>query len=797
MAEERLPKIGGTPAPGPQPHRSPRIQTASADASDLDYETPTADIGDLGTLKEPERSRAEIADAARTPHPSSSHRPAESTPPLTGPLVAETVRLTHSPLDSAGAERVSHSPPPDSASALDATQPVSPGEIPIPPTATPGPTSSAPGPIPSTPASAATDPTVLIAAAPAVAPPPRPPALVPARQPTIMGYDLLGPLGKGTFGSVWRARQVRTGALVAVKLFDRDIAMDWDFLHREIQCLLLVAKHPHVVTLLDADFVQKPPFMVTELMEGSLDQEIKRVRQEIRKQSASDDVDLPWSPYPDFRRAMVWFEEMARGLHYVHGKALLHCDLKPANVLLDDQGRVRIVDFGQSIVRGSHQLSMGTLFYMPPEQTEGVEKDEQARPDVRWDVYALGATIYSLLAGRPPRSGRKQLQSIRTAGTVATRFEVYRDLLTKTPLVPLRQVNRAMPEDFAAIVEKCLEVDPGRRYETAGEVLDDLDRMRRKDPLLCRRPWKRSYLLERFVHRNALWLIPLVALIAVLGISVIEMNRRIMRQQRVVITQMHREGGQTVTETFTNAPTRAQGVVEAEIDTYLTDLLGARDALDRGDPSRAKILLEACQPFARGWEWGYLRAKVDEALARPGSTPQQDSGARGVTRVEGLPQSSGHVQLPHDGQLVVVNRNIGEAEVLRARDGRPDPEFLDAGGVPFRAVALGRDGRTALLLRSTGEILVRRQPDFTPQSFAKHPGATAVAISPDLRRAVSIDAAGELEVWLLRNGREVLTVPVGPHKPTALEFSAAGRAIIVYHDDDSATILTAAPFAAD
>src|SRR4029077_13344833 len=89
--------------------------------------------------------------------------------------------------------------------------------------------------------------------------------------------------------------------------------------------------------------------------------------------------------------------EIAIGLSHAHGKGVVHCDLKPANVLLDQDGKPRLGDFGPSRLSPEPKPALGTLFYMAPEQA-----DMQAVPDVRWDVYALGAILYCLIVGLPP-----------------------------------------------------------------------------------------------------------------------------------------------------------------------------------------------------------------------------------------------------------------------------------------------------------------------------------------------------------------------------------------------------------
>ncbi|HEX4046915.1 MAG TPA: serine/threonine-protein kinase, partial [Elusimicrobiota bacterium] len=149
--------------------------------------------------------------------------------------------------------------------------------------------------------------------------------------PDIPGYVLVSPIGSGAFAQVWKAWQARTHKWVAVKVFTQKSGVNWLFLQREVERLIRLDKHPHVVSLLDADLDGELPYYVMDYMEGG---------------SLEKFVD-PKNAVPA-ARAALWLEELASALAYVHAKGLIHCDLKPANILLDEEGHVRLADFGQS-----------------------------------------------------------------------------------------------------------------------------------------------------------------------------------------------------------------------------------------------------------------------------------------------------------------------------------------------------------------------------------------------------------------------------------------------------------------
>lgn len=296
----------------------------------------------------------------------------------------------------------------------------------------------------------------------------------PPRPPDIPGYQLTEKLGQGSFGEVWSGLQVRTGQSVAVKIITVSASMNWRYLEHEVARLRQVAEHPHVVTLLDADLQHTPPFFVMTLHSRTLQGWTGAVNQ-----------------------VVGWLEQMARALNYTHSRGLLHCDLKPSNVLLDNEGMARLSDFGQSVGRGEPSKSLGSLGYMSPEQAA-----RQSIPDVSWDIYGLGATIYALLTGQTPRLDDACRLELATLSDPDSKLQRYLEILKQRPLVPIRRLNPAVDRDLAAIVENCLAFEPERRTPQMSQILEDLDRRRSHLPLLCRRPWSAGYRLRRYVRRQ-------------------------------------------------------------------------------------------------------------------------------------------------------------------------------------------------------------------------------------------------------------------------------------------------------
>jgi serine/threonine protein kinase len=269
----------------------------------------------------------------------------------------------------------------------------------------------------------------------------------------VEGYDIEKCLGAGAFGTVWLATQRSTGKKVAIKFYEHRGGLDWALLNREVEKLAFLYTDRDIVQLIDVGWDATPPYYVMEyLSRGSLEQLLQH------------------GPLPA-SEAVRMVREVAQALVHAHGRGILHCDLKPANVLLDNDWKVRLADFGQSRLSYEQLPALGTLFYMAPEQA-----DLTATPDARWDVYALGALLYHLLTGSPPHRTAPLEDRLRGAPDLNVRLQDYRQAIaTAPPLTAQRQV-RGVDRALAEIVNRSLEPDPARRYPNAQAVLDALDR---------------------------------------------------------------------------------------------------------------------------------------------------------------------------------------------------------------------------------------------------------------------------------------------------------------------------------
>ena len=274
----------------------------------------------------------------------------------------------------------------------------------------------------------------------------------------LAGYRLEALLGRGGMGVVYRARDLALDRDVALKLLAPHLADDVSFRERFLTESRVAAslEHPNVVPIHDAGEIDGQLYIAMRLVEGS---DLKVVLRE-----------GPLEP----ARAVRMLEQVASALDAAHVRGLVHRDVKPSNVLLDEQGHVYLADFGLSRYLGDAALplgpakSLGTADYVAPEQIRGEEVDGRA------DVYALGCMLYECLAGEPP---------FRRGTDAAT---LYAQLEEAPPTLP----------GLEEVLPKALAKEPDGRYATCGELIDDArrgarDRRAEAQPLAARRRRRR------------------------------------------------------------------------------------------------------------------------------------------------------------------------------------------------------------------------------------------------------------------------------------------------------------------
>ena len=287
--------------------------------------------------------------------------------------------------------------------------------------------------------------------------------------PAIPGYEVLGRLGHGGMGVVYKSRQVSLNRTVALKMILAGAHASPERLarfHIEAEALASL-QHPNIVQIHEVGAHDGCPYLALEFVDG-----------------LPLDKMLAGTPLPPAAAARL-VRTLAEAMHYAHQRGLVHRDLKPANVLLATCGlasgaKAQVAEWGPKITdfglakrleedgRTQTGAILGTPNYMAPEQAEGRVRDIGPATD----VYALGAILYELLTGRPPFGGDTVLQTL----------ELVR---TQEPKPPSR-LGRAVPRDLETICLKCLHKAPARRYPTAQALAEDLRRFLAGEPITAR-----------------------------------------------------------------------------------------------------------------------------------------------------------------------------------------------------------------------------------------------------------------------------------------------------------------------
>jgi WD40 repeat protein len=545
-----------------------------------------------------------------------------------------------------------------------------------------------------------------------------------AAEPAIVpGYDILGVLGRGGMGVVYRARQVGLDRVVALKMILSGAHAGEQELARfraEAEAAARL-RHPNIVQIHEIGEHGGHPYFSLEFVEGG-----------------GLDRKLAGTPLPP-REAAGLVETLARAIHAAHEKGVIHRDLKPANVLLDADGTPKITDFGLAkrtdTDRGQTRTGaiMGTPSYMAPEQAAGKGKDIGPAAD----VYALGAILYECLTGRPP---------FRAATDLDTILQVVSD----EPVPPSR-LQPTTPRDLETVCLKCLEKAPAKRYAGAQALADDLRRFLEGEPIQARRvgllerTWKWSR--RRPAAAAALGLLGLLTLLSTAGALLI-----LVLLLRTAAAEAQAAAKATEAR---NAQKEAElRYEEARRHLYASRIALTQAALRDGNLALASDLLAGLAPRAeekdlRGFEWYYLKrlseAEIPEDAIRPDPGAAERPGLLAPVSVVRKPPTQFAWFLHSDKDA--AGKDVVGVMLHYPAGGRT---FLEHG--PRKPVAL-------------------RQPLGTVSSDG---GRLAVCYSSQADREAAPAVPGEIDVWELRTRRRLATFTGHTDLVTCLAFAPDG-----------------------
>ncbi len=404
----------------------------------------------------------------------------------------------------------------------------------------------------------------------------------PAGQPLcgrFGDYELIEEIARGGMGVVYKARQASMDRVVALKmlLFGPLASPESVQRFRTEATAAGSLQHPHIVGIHEVGIHQGQHYLVMDYVAGRSLAEIVR--------------DGPLPP----ARAAGYVKTIAEAVHYAHERGVLHRDLKPSNVLLDENDQPKVTDFGLAKrLEKDTELTLsgqvlGSPGYMAPEQAAA----HRGLVGKRSDIFSLGAILYHLLTGRPPF----------VAATVA---ETLQQVQNADPVSPTA-LNPHVPRDLKTICLKCLEKEPGRRYQSAQELADELGRFLQHKPILVR-PVSRPEKLWRWCRRKPL--IATLSAVTVLLLLAVAVGSPIA----LFHINKHRHAAE-------------QNAEDLRRSLYAAQMSQAFRAWDVGNLRLAQTLLEAQRPppgseDLRGVEWRWLwslcQSEAKAVLPTPG-----------------------------------------------------------------------------------------------------------------------------------------------------------------------------------
>jgi WD40 repeat protein/serine/threonine protein kinase len=577
----------------------------------------------------------------------------------------------------------------------------------------------------------------------------------PARDGLVLpGYEVLGELGRGGMGVVYKARQIGLNRLVAVKMIltglhagPQEVAR----FRREAEAVAQL-QHPNIVQIYEVGEAAGRPFLALEYVDGGSLERLAAGR-----------------PQPAEAAAKL-VETLARAMDYAHHRGVVHRDLKPANILLmrngecgmrnegpgdsslriphsefripkiTDFGLAKLLDTGASGPTKSGDL-LGTPSYMAPEQVEG--------PTVAigpaTDVWALGAILYELLTGGLPFKGESPLETL-----MQVRFP--------EPVSPSR-LQPKLPRDLVTICMTCLHKQPHKRYAGAADLADDLQRFLRREPIRARRISSVERAVKWARRRPAVAaLLALIVLVTVTSLAVFfELWQRAEEGWR---------NAESERDAKDLAYKREQAQRhERDFQLYLNRVALAQHELLANNVGRANQLLDDCPPEFRQWEWWHLRRRCHPDVYSLSLPPP----AAQVGDVAFSPDGRWIAALRRDHTLVVSDAASREVRYTTALDpGRYETWMLGVAFSPTgRHLAVAdQDSLVRVCDAATGGNL---------RAFAGHLGpVTHVAFSPDGQRLASVSDDGKMRVWDVRTGQAIHVLTTGHGRTIGVAWSPAG-----------------------
>ncbi len=537
-----------------------------------------------------------------------------------------------------------------------------------------------------------------------------------AEEMQVAHFALIRRLGQGGFGEVWLATDRRLGREVALKL-PRASGKDSPSLLFEAQTAASL-RHPHIVSVFEVGEDAGQVYIASELIDGCT----LRDRMTAGRISAAKTVDL--------------LIPIAEALHYAHRRGIVHRDIKPANILLDRADQPYLADFGIAKRNAAHIAQapegqvIGTARYMSPEQAGG----RIGETDARSDLYALGVTMFEMLTGETPFRGNASA--------------VLRQKLADDAPSP-RRFDSGIPKDLETLCLKCLERTPDKRFASAQELVEELTRVRLREPIRSR-PISGAERLWRWCRRrpavSSLLASTFLSLtLGLLGVSIFWRQaaasatavRQSLYRSRMNLTSNHLENG---------------------------DIVGVREMLTR---IATDLEPAAAGGSGMGFAWNHF-----------------DTVTRPIHPVANAGEAVQGVAISRDGELCAA---IGRGFEVRVWEARTNElvRTLTTEVEPFGSLDFSPAG--AVLATGGNDGFVRLWEPLTSGRMLREmrhgPRVGLVRFSPDGRRLLSLGRKGAARLWNAETGEKLAEIPTGQSGlPRDARFSADGRTLYVATD---------------
>jgi eukaryotic-like serine/threonine-protein kinase len=611
-----------------------------------------------------------------------------------------------------------------------------------------------------------------------------------AMRPAVIGrYRVIRRIGEGGMGIVYEAEQERPQRTVALKIIKPGMANPESIrlFEREAQALGRL-QHPGIAQIYEAGTADTgfgpQPYLAMELIRGRMPLDYIRER----NLNVRDRLEL--------------VAKIADAVHHAHQRGLIHRDLKPTNILVDETGQPKVLDFGVARIIDSDAPAatyltnmgqiMGTLAYMSPEQVSG----DPLEIDTRTDVYALGIILYELLAGRLPYNTAKKLP------------EAIQTIKEEEP-ARLSTLDRAYRGDIDTISAKALEKDKARRYTSAAELAADIRRYLKDEPIVARPP-SASYQLQKFARRHKAVVVGIAAVFMVLIAGVVASTWQAARARRAeqaavserdrarraeIKTSRERDRAAAAEETARaqrdlalsagrqatserNRAVAAEGQARQDRDKLLWQSLAResiRDSASRADDDRAALLARQAMLFHARTP-GQARYLVEDALQKAINrdvwSHKLFQGAENIWSVAFSP----------DGTYLAAGSGDNILRVWSLRNHGSPPLLLKGHQGTITCVAFWGDGNR--LASGSSDKTVRlwdlRNPDSLPVLLQGHEGSVlSVALSRDGTRLASGSGDKTIRLWDLQNPGAVPTMLKGHESMiTSVAFSPDGARLV-------------------